>query len=190
MAVKGYLRIEDRDGAYTLTKQTGATVKLAADEQKIAAQLFRSGDTIVLERKNHSAIGAAKNALKSSLSLAYEKTHFVSNRKAFVTGVVVSAATVAASLVLSPDPEIVVFLGIWLSIWSIGVVFLVVTVVNLWAMVFAACAKPGDPRGQPRCGAVHDRLRDTVLRGRGLRAHHHRAELARPRPRSSWSWRS
>ncbi|MCK7470170.1 MAG: hypothetical protein MZU95_04720 [Desulfomicrobium escambiense] len=29
------------------------TVKLAADEQKIAAQLFRSGGTIALERKNH-----------------------------------------------------------------------------------------------------------------------------------------
>ncbi|MCK7470171.1 MAG: hypothetical protein MZU95_04725 [Desulfomicrobium escambiense] len=58
--------------------------------------------------------------------------------------------------------------------WS----FLVVTVVNLWAMVFAGIEEPGHPRGQPRRGAVHDRLRDTVLRGRDLRAHHHRAELA------------
>ncbi len=147
MAVKGFLRIEDSDGAYTLKKQTGTAVKLAADEQKIAAQLFRSGDAIVLARQNHSAIGAAKNALKSSLALAYEKTHFVSNRKAFVTGVVVSAATVAASLVLSPDPEIVVFLGIWLSIWSIGVVFLVVTVVKLWTMVFAAARSLGTRAG-------------------------------------------
>ena len=147
MAVKGYLKIEDRDGTYTLTKQPGATVKLAADEQKIAAQLFRSGGTIALERKNHSAIGAAKNALKSALALAYEKTHFVSNRKAFVVGVIVSAATAAVALVLSPDPEILVFLGIWLSIWSIGVVFLVVTVVNLWAMVFAASKNLGTRAG-------------------------------------------
>ena len=147
MAVKGFLRIEDADGAYTLTKQTGTAVKLAADEQKIAAQLFRSGDAIVLARRTTPRIGAAKNALKSSLALAYEKTHFVTNRKAFITGVVVSAATVAASLVLSPDPEIVVFLGIWLSIWSIGVVFLVVTVVKLWTMVFAAARSLGTRAG-------------------------------------------
>ena len=60
---------------------------------------------------------------------------------------IVSAATAAAALVLSPDPEILVFLGIWLSIWSIGVVFLVVTVVNLWAMVFAASKHLGTRAG-------------------------------------------
>ncbi|HSV93711.1 MAG TPA: DUF2207 domain-containing protein [Desulfobacterales bacterium] len=147
MAVRGYLRIEEQDGSTTLAKQPGATVKLAADEQKIAAQLFRSGDTIALERKNHSAIGAAKNALKSALALAYEKTHFVTNRKAFVVGMIVSAVAVAASLVLSPDPGTMVFLGIWLSIWSIGVVFLVVTVVHLWAMVFAASKNLGTRAG-------------------------------------------
>jgi hypothetical protein len=147
MAVKGYLKIEDQGGAYTLKKQNTAAVKLAADEQKIAAQLFRSGDTVALERKNYSAIGAAKNALKSALTLAYEKSHFVSNRKAFVTGVVISAAAVAAGLVLSPDSETLGFLGIWLSIWSIGVVFLVVAVVNLWAQVFAASRSVGTRAG-------------------------------------------
>ena len=55
----------------------------------------------MLERKNHSSIAAAKNALKTALTFAFEKTHFVNNRKAFVTGVVISALAVASCFSLS-----------------------------------------------------------------------------------------
>jgi hypothetical protein len=136
MAVKGHLSISESNGTYALEKKDGATAKLSPDEQKIAAQLFRSGKTIVLQRQNHASIAAAKNAFKTMLAFAFEKTHFVNNRKAFLTGVVISVVTVAASFLFSLHRGEVVFLGIWLSIWSIGVVFLAAMVVKLWRLAF------------------------------------------------------
>jgi hypothetical protein len=147
MAVKGHLTISDANDRYTLEKKDGAAAKLSPDEQKIASQLFRSGKSVVLERKNHSNIAAAKNALKTALTFAFEKSHFVNNRKAFVTGVVISTIAVASSFLSSPQRGEVVFLGVWLSGWSIGVVFLAAMVVKLWGHVFSGVRSLGTRAG-------------------------------------------
>lgn len=147
MAVKGYLSIGERDGTYTLTKTADDSSGLSGEEKKIAAQLFQSGSAIALEKKNHHRIAAAKNALKSSLALAFEKTHFVTNRGVFVTGVVLSATVVAASFLSSLDRPEVTFLGFWLTGWSIGVTFLAVMVIKLWRQVFSGARKLGTVAG-------------------------------------------
>jgi hypothetical protein len=138
MAVKGHLAISDSDGKYTLVKKKDASAKLSPDEQRVMSQLFRSATSIVLERKNHAAIAAAKNALKTSLAFAYEKSHFLNNRRAFVTGVIISVAAATAAFLSALDQGEVVFLGIWLTVWSIGVIFMAVTVIKLWLNVFSS----------------------------------------------------
>ncbi len=147
MAVKGFLSIREKDGKYTLTKTGGDPSKLSAEEKKIAAQLFQSGSSIALEQKQHSRIAAAKNALRTSLTLTFEKTHFVTNRGAFITGVVISTAAVAASFLSALDAPDVLFLGFWLTGWSIGVAFLAVMVVKLWHQVFSGARKIGTLAG-------------------------------------------
>ncbi len=147
MAVKGHLSISDADGKYTLAKRDGAAAKLSPDEQRILSQLFRSRTSIVLERSNHVFIAAAKNALKTSLTFAFEKSHFVNNRKAFVTGVIISAAAAAAAFLSDLDQGEVVFLGIWLTGWSIGVVFLATLVTKLWRQVFSGARHLGTKVG-------------------------------------------
>jgi hypothetical protein len=143
MAVKGFLSINETDKTIMLTKIDGSPALLSAEEQKIAAQLFQSNRSIGLERKNHARIAAAKNALRTSLTLTFEKTHFVTNRRAFITGVAISAAAVAASFLSALDHPEVPFLGVWLTIWSVGVTFLAVTVVKLWHQVFTGARKLG-----------------------------------------------
>lgn len=147
MAVKGHLTISDKDDKYTLAKKDGATAKLSPDEQRIASHLFRSGKSIVLERRNHSNIAAAKNALKTSLAFTFEKTHFISNRKAFITGVVLSALVVAASSAFGFNQGEAAFLCLWLTLWSIGVVFLATLVVKLWMQVFSGARSLGTQVG-------------------------------------------
>jgi uncharacterized membrane protein YgcG len=147
MAVKGYLSIREKSAKYTLTKTDDNPSKLSAEEKKIAAQFFQTGSSISLEQKNHSRIAAAQNALRTSLALSFEKTHFVTNRKAFVTGVVISAAAIAASFLSALDQPDVLFLGLWLTGWSIGVVFLAVMVVKLWHQVFTGVRKMGTTAG-------------------------------------------
>jgi hypothetical protein len=147
MAVKGYLSIREKSAEYTLTKTGDNPSKLSPEEKKIASQLFQSGSAIVLEQKNHTRIAAAQNALRTSLALSFEKTHFVTNRKAFVTGVVISTIAVAASFLSAPDRPDVLFLGFWLTGWSIGVAFLAVMVVKLWRQVFTGGRKMGTTAG-------------------------------------------
>ncbi|MCU0559043.1 MAG: DUF2207 domain-containing protein [Desulfobacterales bacterium] len=136
MAVKGALAIEEKGGTTTLRRKEGGPVALSAEEQKIAAHLFRSAKALALERSRHAAVAAAVNALRTSLAFTFEKTHFVTNRRAFFTGAAVSAAVVAAAFLSALDQAEAVFLGIWLTGWSIGVVFLAVMVAKLWGQVF------------------------------------------------------
>ncbi len=147
MAVKGALRIEEQNGVTTLRKTAGETGPLTAEERKIATHLFRSGNAIVLDRTQHATIAAAVNALKTSLAFTYEKTHFVINRKAFVSGAVLSAAVVAAAFLSAIDQGAAVFLAIWLTGWSIGVFFLAVLVVSLWGQVFSGMRGRGTRAG-------------------------------------------
>ncbi len=147
MAVKGYLTLGEKNGQYTLTKNDGNLSTLAAEEKKIALHLFPSSDAIVLEQKNHARIAAAKNALKTSLALSFEKTHFVTNRRAFVTGVGISAAVMAASFLSLWNQPDVLFLGVWLTAWSIGAIFLAAMVVKLWRQVFAGARSLGTTAG-------------------------------------------
>jgi uncharacterized membrane protein YgcG len=148
MAVKGHVALSESDGNYTLAKTDGTGgAKLSPEEQRIASQLFRSATSIALERRNHAVIAAAKNALKTSLAFAFEKTHFVNNRRAFLTGVIISAGAAAASFFSAIDQGEVVFLGIWLTGWSIGVVFLATLVVKLWQQVFSGARRLGTKVG-------------------------------------------
>ena len=147
MAVKGFLSIKEKNGKYTLTKIGGDLTRLGVEEKKIAGHLFQSSDSIVLEPKNHIHIAAAKNALKTSLTLSFEKTHFVTNRGAFVTGVVISAAVMALSFLSKLKQPDILFLGVWLTGWSIGVVFLSLMVVKLWRQVFTGARKLGTTVG-------------------------------------------
>ena len=147
MAVKGFLSIQEKNGKYTLTKIGGDLTRLGVEEKKIAGHLFQSRDVIVLEPKNHVHIAAAKNALKTSLTLSFEKTHFVTNRGAFITGVVISAAVMALSFLSKLKQPDVLFLGVWLTGWSIGVVFLSLMVVKLWRQVFTGARKLGTTVG-------------------------------------------
>jgi uncharacterized membrane protein YgcG len=143
MAVKGHLTIADAGSKYTLTKNSGAASKLSPDEQRVLSQLFRSGSSIVLERRNHATIAAAKNALKTSLTFAFEKSHFVNNRRAFVAGVILSVAVAAGAFLSAIEQGEVLFLGIWLTGWSIGVIFLATLVAKLWRQVFSGSRSLG-----------------------------------------------
>ncbi len=71
MAVKGYLKISEDDGEYTLTR-TGKEWKdagLSNGERGIGSALFDGpDDSIVLRQSNHSAISSAISKLKTALA--------------------------------------------------------------------------------------------------------------------------
>lgn len=133
MAVKGYLSIQDEQGQYTLRRTPDADpTVLAPEEKRIADRLFSEiRNTIVLENTNHSRIRRALEAVERSLRATYEKRYFMTNRRHFIPGVVLSGVAVLLAGIAYARPEMV-FIGVWLTFWTAGVGILLAQALALW----------------------------------------------------------
>lgn len=76
MAVKGYLKIEEAAGTFTLRKKDGNPAALSSEEARTASVLFLGGDAIELKSENHFYIEKALEALKNSLKKNPKKSTF------------------------------------------------------------------------------------------------------------------
>jgi len=135
MAVKGYLKIREDGKEYTLEK-TGQKEDILNTEEAVAAKiLFGHDQSITLKNTHHQIIRAAMNALRRRLKAALEKTYFVTNQKYFIPGLALTLIFIInAGLLQAAGPKrpILIFISIWLSIWTIGVTALGLGVVNAW----------------------------------------------------------
>jgi len=136
MAVKGYLRIEERgNGDYTLVR-TGETAHLSAGERALAGKLFPSGsDSLSVERKNYKRLQMAQKALRESLKRAFAKAYFLKNTGYFIPGLAISVATLAAIALASREPAVPGFLAVWLTGWTAGCYFLMRQAYDSWRLV-------------------------------------------------------
>ncbi len=109
MAVKGYLTIEEDDGAYSLVKAEDADFDVLANGEKRAAKrIFGAGNTIELDNKNHEILGKSVNSLRESLKVEYERAYFKHNTGLFVIGIASSAVLIMLSGSLGNDPGLFV----------------------------------------------------------------------------------
>jgi uncharacterized membrane protein YgcG len=138
MAVKGYLRIEDDDGRYTLVRADADRKLLSSGERRIADRLIPSG-RFVIQQSDHAKIKSAIAVFKKWLKLENEGGLFRANRGAVVPGAAISALAILATANSMKDETLlgaegmpVLFLILWLSAWSIGVYALLVKVIRIW----------------------------------------------------------
>ncbi len=136
MAVKGYLKIEEEDGEYTLRRTGKNPGGLDAAEQRLASGLFRNGSVLKLENTNHQRISDAKDALKQSLDKEINHIYFRTNRSSFLIGLGLSLLTLVA-IVLTTATWEAIFPLIWLSIWSVCCCVLAVAVYRRWQGVMS-----------------------------------------------------
>jgi uncharacterized membrane protein YgcG len=78
LGVNGHLRIVDSGKSSTLQRVTGGRA-VAAEEQALATNLFRSSHSVQLVQTNHETLGKAKTALKEGLDSAYLGKLFTNN---------------------------------------------------------------------------------------------------------------
>jgi uncharacterized membrane protein YgcG len=136
MGVKGYLRInQDKSGDFTLTRTKHHDDKVLSDEEAILADnLFDSSDSIELKQEHHSKIKGAIDAVKGALAKKMEQHYFVTNGKYMWPSLAIMVATFLAVLTFAQTEMIPValFMCVWLSIWTLGVVALLVSVAAAW----------------------------------------------------------
>lgn len=139
MAVKGYLTICEERRIYTLRKTGNNQKDLSEEERLISRQLFNSSNTVELKNINHTQINKAIISLNHFLKNKFEKVYFFTNTQYFIPGVFLSLLVMVIS-VLSGSAEklpIAIFMSVWLTIWTLGVMALVKQVCNLWKMTFS-----------------------------------------------------
>ena len=133
LAVKGYLIIEEDGNDYLLVKSNGSK-ELNGEEKTVLDKLsFKNigGRKILeLEQKNHAILQNAIKGSKKSLKNSFEKTYFLTNRKFFIIGIILSILIIILSNLQGSEDQI--FLLIWVSFWSIGVTALLFSVFKAW----------------------------------------------------------
>lgn len=134
LAVKGLIEIEEHKGQFTLMRTDEDPSVLSEDEKIVFDTLFTSRrDEIVLSRSNQTTLRSAITKLQSNLKEHYLNTHFVTNSRYLVMGVVLSLVVLVLIFATQQDADpVIFFLGFWVSLWTIACVAIVVQVKNSW----------------------------------------------------------
>lgn len=140
LAVKGLLRIDYANGHYSAHRESAPATNLAPGEQAFLKHMFASSDSLTFKQDNHQRIKTVIDAHKEALKRNYERMYFVTNSAWLIPGILLSVATlVLAAMQLQAGEEAFagVFMLVWLSGWSIGLVALLLGVWRAWRNAFA-----------------------------------------------------
>lgn len=102
MAAKRYITVKQIGGVYQLTRTDAADTVLNAEERTVALQLFEDARSIKLEDNYRGFIRDAIERLRSLLKSNVEQTLFNANTEWMRAGLILSAAVILASALLSP----------------------------------------------------------------------------------------
>jgi uncharacterized membrane protein YgcG len=131
MAIRGYLKIKENGGDYTLISQDSA-VSLPRTERLVAYKLFAVGTTLKLKSHNHMRISKAINALRESLGKEFDKVYFNTNSDYLGFGILLTLLAMGSIILVASDKKAAFFGTLWLSMWTVGCIVLAVIVYRQW----------------------------------------------------------
>ena len=129
LVIKGEINIDQNDsGDYVISRLNPEYSDFAAGEAIILDTLFETSNEITLSRSNHRRLSKAIKQHETSLRADYEKLYFLTNKKYFFPGILISLVSLAYAFSKIPNPEIqnaTIFLGIFTMIpfFVIGMTF-------------------------------------------------------------------
>ena len=120
MGVRGHIRLVEQDGGWLSRDKTridriAGPEPLPPEEEAALRELTRSGDSIVMEQKNHEKFSSAKSGLESILKEWYEGKLFRKNWGWAAAGLVLLIAALwltSAAIVAATDGA---------AVWQVGV---------------------------------------------------------------------
>jgi len=137
MAVKGAIKIADKDGGYEIIKnfQGPRAPGLTRAEGVLFGALFSGGSRLRLSSEEASRIKKAIDRLKKGLRQECEKIYFLTNRRHILPGAAVTIITLVLMVLLSPNMGDSFFMTLWLSIWSVFSLILIASFVSIFREV-------------------------------------------------------
>jgi len=151
MAVKGYLTIDEESGTFVLRRGSEDESVLSDEEAALARALLGGREEIRLVPKRHARIRKALKALEKRLADRYKGRLFHTNTAYIIPALILSLATLLAAGLLGGgrEPAAFLFMCVWLSFWTVGVLMLVRTAAAQWraALQGRGLAKVGNLGG-------------------------------------------
>ena len=99
LAVKGYLRIDETGGSYTLRRSKAAgSAPLAPSEKALLDALFEDGDSLLLDDAYHERIGGARKKHRAALGREYRGRYFRTNGLLNVPALIIAIVTTVIAL--------------------------------------------------------------------------------------------
>ena len=134
MAVRGYLKITESAGTYTLTVTGASENVLTADEKQIAGEFFDGRTQIILQQENHTVIHAAIVSLKKWLKTAEQRVYFVTNSRYLIPAAILSVFVALAYFLSLGGPQTAggIFVCVWLTLWTVGVSSMLLNLLAAW----------------------------------------------------------
>jgi hypothetical protein len=133
LAVKGALRL-DKDGDDYVAERLDGDTESVTERRLLDKLLAQPGDRMVFKQSNHAELGAALKAHEKALSGRMEGRYFQLNRWWLVPGILVSAATIVAMVLILPGEKKFVagFLALHQTFWNMGTSVLLMRVYRSW----------------------------------------------------------
>jgi len=96
LGVKGWLRIDEKDGDFTLTRRSGRQTPLSGPERRLTAPCSAATSRWKSTRRTTAGFRAAIDALRTGLALEYEGAMFRANRRWLWPGLALSIGALLA----------------------------------------------------------------------------------------------
>ena len=136
LAVKGWAKIEERGGEYTIARSKDRHIPIGLGERRVNSSLLANG-SLELKQANHSAIRAAIRSLREGLQHEYDGTMLRANRRWVVPGLILSALAILVAGFSGPAGSgfPFAFMLIWISAWTFACFQLGINVWRAWRTV-------------------------------------------------------
>jgi len=108
LAVKGYLRITNRDDIHFLHKSDADSARplLATGEQDLLLALFAEDDVVTLEQSSHEVLGKARTAHQQSLQRDYKQKYFRTNGGLNIPAIIIVIVSTGIALSTGSGPTV------------------------------------------------------------------------------------
>lgn len=138
LGVRGGVHIEQDDGEWTIRATGDEPDDLAREERTLYRKLVGDGGSVTLDGSSEARVRKAMKRMRNQLQRQIERTYFLTNRRWFLAGAAVSLAGFGALAwrYRFAVPREAWFLGVWLTLWSVGVGAILVRLVRSWRRVF------------------------------------------------------
>jgi uncharacterized membrane protein YgcG len=128
MGVRGHIRLSEEDGGWLSSDKTrlerlGSATPLPPEEEAALRELAQTGESILMEQKNHEKFSAAKQGLEDTLKKKYEGKLFKRNLGWALAGAMLFAAAiwlVAVTLVAATGSANLLLAGVSLGAFAVA----------------------------------------------------------------------